>query len=53
MDVFRTSGFSRIPVYDGTLDSPWGLVNLKDIALKFGFGGETAGFTCARRCARF
>jgi magnesium and cobalt transporter len=38
VDVFRTSGFSRIPVYDGTLDSPLGVVNLKDLALRHGFG---------------
>jgi magnesium and cobalt transporter len=39
--VFRDSGFSRIPVYDGTLDSPLGVVNLKDLALRHGFGAST------------
>jgi len=38
IDVFRESGYTRIPVYDGTLDNPLGLVHLKDIALRFGFG---------------
>lgn len=36
--AFRQSGLTRIPVYDGTLDSPLGFVNLKDFALKYGFG---------------
>lgn len=45
VEVFRDKGFSRIPVYDGTLDSPLGLVNLKDLALKFGFGGDSASFS--------
>ena len=36
--AFRDSGFSRLPVYKGTLDHPQGLVLLKDLALQFGFG---------------
>lgn len=36
--AFRTHGFSRLPVYKGTLDSPQGLVMLKDLALTHGFG---------------
>ncbi len=36
--LFREHGFSRIPVYRGTLDSPLGLIHLKDLALKHGFG---------------
>lgn len=36
--IFRDSGLSRLPVYNGTLDSPIGLVHLKDFALKHGFG---------------
>lgn len=35
--TFRESGFSRIPVYDETLDNPMGLVHLKDVALTHGF----------------
>lgn len=38
VEVFREHGFSRLPVYKGTLDSPQGLVLLKDLALQHGFG---------------
>lgn len=38
VEVFRTQGFSRLPVYKGTLDSPQGLILLKDLALQHGFG---------------
>ena len=31
-----------MPVFDGTLDTPLGFVNLKDFALKHGFNGKTA-----------
>ncbi|MEM6634423.1 MAG: hemolysin family protein [Pseudomonadota bacterium] len=37
--VFRNSGFSRLPVFDGTLDTPLGMVHLKDLALVHGFNG--------------
>ncbi|MFE3836697.1 transporter associated domain-containing protein [Pseudogemmobacter sonorensis] len=40
--VFRTEGLSRLPVYDGTLDHPVGLVLLKDLALNYGFGAAPA-----------
>ena len=40
VEVFRSSGLTRIPVYDGTLDSPLGMVNLKDFSLKYGFGAQ-------------
>lgn len=36
--MFREHGFTRIPVFRGTLDSPVGLIHLKDLALKHGFG---------------
>lgn len=39
VEVFRAQGFSRVPVYKGTLDHPQGLVLLKDLALQYGFGG--------------
>lgn len=39
--VFRDSGLTRLPVFDGTLDTPLGFVNLKDFALKHGFSGST------------
>jgi len=35
--VFRESGLTRLPVYDGTLDTPIGMVHLKDVALRYGF----------------
>ncbi len=41
VEVFRTSGLTRVPVYDGTLDTPLGVANLKDFALKHGFNGNT------------
>ena len=39
VEVFRESGLTRLPVYDGTLDTPIGFVNLKDFALRHGFDG--------------
>ncbi|SIO08445.1 transporter associated domain-containing protein [Vannielia litorea] len=42
--VFRDSGMSRLPVYEGTLDSPVGMVHLKDFALKYGFNGHGEDF---------
>lgn len=42
--VFRESGFTRLPVYEGTLDMPCGMVHLKDIALEFGFNGDSDDF---------
>ena len=39
--VFREHGFSRVPVYKGTLDHPQGLILLKDLALQHGFGSTT------------
>ena len=41
VEVFRTSGMTRLPVYDGTLDTPLGVANLKDFALKHGFNGDS------------
>lgn len=40
VEAFRLSTYSRLPVYDDTLDNPVGLVHLKDVALKFGFGAQ-------------
>lgn len=42
--VFRESGNTRLPVYDGTLDSPIGLVHLKDVALGHGFHKSECDF---------
>lgn len=41
VERFRRTANTRMPVFEGTLDTPIGLVHLKDIALAFGFeGGE-------------
>ena len=45
--VFKESGLTRLPVYDGTLDTPVGLAHLKDLALQFGFNGKTKNFNLA------
>lgn len=42
VQVFRDSGLTRLPVYRDTLDTPIGLVHLKDLALKHGFNGSTS-----------
>lgn len=42
VEVFRQSGLTRLPVYDGTIDTPVGFVNLKDFALRYGFNGHGA-----------
>ncbi|MBW7921280.1 MAG: HlyC/CorC family transporter [Rubellimicrobium sp.] len=44
VDTFRRTGFTRIPVYEGSLDRPLGLVNLKDMALRHGFSGGDLPF---------
>jgi magnesium and cobalt transporter len=43
--VFKESGLTRLPVYKGTLDSPIGLVHLKDFALNHGFNGKGTRFS--------
>ena len=45
VEVFREHGFSRLPVYKGTLDKPLGLVLLKDLALTYGFGNAGGRFS--------
>ncbi len=40
VQTFRDSGFSRLPVYEDTLDRPLGLLLLKDLALRYGFNGN-------------
>ncbi len=42
--VFKDSGLTRLPVYDGTLDTPVGLAHLKDLALEYGFNGKPDHF---------
>lgn len=39
VEAFRSSGLTRLPAYDGTLDTPIGFANLKDFALRYGFNG--------------
>ncbi|MBD3678264.1 MAG: HlyC/CorC family transporter [Rhodobacteraceae bacterium] len=43
-EVFRDSGMTRLPVYDGTIDHPIGLIHLKDFALTHGFNGKNTEF---------
>lgn len=42
--IFRDSGLTRVPVFDGTLDTPIGIANLKDFALQHGFNGTETDF---------
>ncbi|MEP5757762.1 MAG: hemolysin family protein [Litoreibacter sp.] len=41
--VFRESGLTRLPVFKETLDTPSGMIHLKDLALKHGFHGNGKG----------
>ncbi len=41
VEVFRESGLSRLPVFEGTLDTPIGMIHLKDFSLKYGFNGQS------------
>jgi len=45
VQVFRESGLTRLPVYEGTLDSPVGMAHLKDFALSHGFNGKGGRFS--------
>ncbi|WP_380056941.1 transporter associated domain-containing protein [Falsihalocynthiibacter sp. SS001] len=40
VSLFRESGLTRLPVFEGTLDTPVGFVHLKDFALGHGFNGD-------------
>lgn len=51
VQTFRDSGLTRLPVYEGTLDTPIGMVHLKDFALKHGFNG-TGGSFCVKETLR-
>ena len=42
--AFQSSTLSRLPVYRDTLDKPQGLVHLKDLALKYGFGNSAEDY---------
>src|SRR6056300_893489 len=47
VEVFRSTGMTRIPVYDGTLDTPVGMIHLKDFSLKHGFDDGGNDFNLA------
>ncbi len=38
VEAFSASTFTRLPVYHETLDEPLGLIHLKDLSLRHGFG---------------
>lgn len=44
VQLFRDSGMTRLPVYQGTLDTPIGLIHLKDFALRHGFNAKGERF---------
>lgn len=44
VEVFRDSGLTRLPVFEDTLDTPIGMIHLKDLALRHGFNGKGAKF---------
>ena len=43
--LFRESGLTRLPVFEGTLDTPLGFAHLKDFALQHGFNGAGGRFS--------
>ncbi|MEM9433995.1 MAG: hemolysin family protein [Pseudomonadota bacterium] len=47
LEVFRESGLSRLPVFEDTLDTPTGMLHLKDLALQHGFNGTPDDFSVA------
>ena len=46
--IFKESGLTRLPVFDGTLDTPVGMAHLKDVALQYGFNGRPKNFDLAK-----
>ena len=44
VEVFKNSGLTRVPVFEGTLDQPIGFAHLKDIALQHGFACDDGPF---------
>ena len=42
--LFRDTGLTRLPIYEGTLDTPIGFAHLKDFALRHGFNGSGGAF---------
>ena len=45
VEVFQETGLTRLPVFSRTLDTPIGLIHLKDLALNYGFNGKPAKFS--------
>ena len=45
---FRQTGFTRLPVFSGTLDTPNGFVHLKDLALSHGFNESECPYNLAK-----
>ncbi|WP_425093705.1 hemolysin family protein [Tropicimonas sp. S265A] len=45
VETFRESGMSRLPVYRNTMDTPLGIIHLKDLALRYGFNGNPGKFS--------
>ncbi|MCV6594263.1 MAG: hemolysin family protein [Silicimonas sp.] len=45
VEVFRDSGLTRLPVFEDTLDTPKGMIHLKDFTLKHGFDCEDETFS--------
>ena len=43
--VFRDSGMTRLPVFQDTLDTPVGMIHLKDLALRHGFNAKQTRFS--------
>lgn len=50
--AFKESGYSRLPVFEETLDNPLGLLHLKDLALKYGFNGAKSSKPAIRGLVR-
>lgn len=44
VEQFRETGLTRLPVFEGTLDNPKGMLHLKDFALRHGFNGNGGAF---------
>jgi len=40
VNIFRESGLTRLPVFEGTLDNPIGMVHLKDFTLRYAFASK-------------
>ena len=44
VEVFKSSGLTRVPVFENTLDNPIGFAHLKDFALQHGFSADNRPF---------